>query len=218
MLGILGLGNYSTLHYISRLNEEYNKIHGGYSTCPFIMKNSDFNQINNLLPNQFQKLIPLVKREIEEVYELGVSHVLVPNMTIHETIDQIDFSKEIISSLIHPLMNLDERVQNHAKEGVIVLGTLYTMNSDYISRAISTNIKSLTQKESNAIDDLRKDVYVNGVEDIHVKILSKIISQKSLYTIVLACTELSIVYSKMDKYENVIDLLEDQVQLALKFT
>ena len=54
-LGILGLGSRSTIFYMEQLNKIHQAVHGGYSTCPFMLINSDFNGINPFLPNSFKK-------------------------------------------------------------------------------------------------------------------------------------------------------------------
>lgn len=51
-LGILGLGSKSTLYYVEQLNTLYNRSFGGFSTCPFMMVNANFNDINPYLPDK----------------------------------------------------------------------------------------------------------------------------------------------------------------------
>ncbi len=61
-LGLLGLGSRSTQHYIGLMNARYNALHGGYSTCPFVMLNVDFNRINPFLPDDFEHLGPVASK------------------------------------------------------------------------------------------------------------------------------------------------------------
>ena len=49
-LGILGLGSRTTQFYIQELNRMFQAKKGGYSTCPFILLNTDFHKINTFLP------------------------------------------------------------------------------------------------------------------------------------------------------------------------
>ena len=80
-LGILGLGSRSTLWYIEQLNARHQEIHGGFSTCPHVLLNTNFNQINPFLPDQFEQLEGVVKKYLDALVELGCSKILIPNMT-----------------------------------------------------------------------------------------------------------------------------------------
>jgi len=88
-LGILGLGSKSTLYYIDELNRIYNEFNGGFSTFPFKMLNADFDEINQLLPIYSEELDRIVTHYLVELTQMNVKHVLVPNITLHETIDII---------------------------------------------------------------------------------------------------------------------------------
>ena len=46
-LSILGLGSRSTLFYLAELNTLYLQKKGGYSTCPFTLLNTNFDEINS---------------------------------------------------------------------------------------------------------------------------------------------------------------------------
>ncbi|HCY80239.1 MAG TPA: hypothetical protein DHV22_00810, partial [Xanthomarina gelatinilytica] len=93
------LGHRSTLFYLDALNKAYHEEEQGYSTCPFILYNTDFNSINPYLPNQFKKLLPTLKNYLRNLEKLPISHLLVPNITLHEVMDKLDTNLKII----HPL-------------------------------------------------------------------------------------------------------------------
>lgn len=206
MLGILGLGSHSTLHFIQRLNEMYTKQNGGYSTCPFKLLNVDFNQINPYLPNQFEVLQPLMRKELMELYQLGVSRIVVPNITIHETIDLLggDFD----SVLIHPLKIAQEKVKNLNLKKVLILGTRYTMESDYVRSFFQNyDLIDLNEAQKETIDSIRKKVYETGytvdLKNELLQCIENVIDESTF--IVIACTELSVL--KIEQ-ENCLDLLE----------
>ena len=87
-LAILGLGSRSTLYYLEQLNKVYNTKNGGYSTCPFFLLNTDFDTINPLLPNTSVQLDAILQSYLYQIEALDVAELLIPNITLHETIDR----------------------------------------------------------------------------------------------------------------------------------
>lgn len=134
-IGILGLGSYSTLFYIREINALFNEAKKGYSTFPFKMLNSNFDEINNLLPNTSSKLDKIVKDYIDELIEMDIKAVLVPNITLHETIDRLQF--EI--PLIHPFYSTLKELKKTEIKKVILFGTIHTMKSTYLKPLFEEN-------------------------------------------------------------------------------
>lgn len=194
-LGLLGLGSFSTLFYIKELNALYNAKHGGFSTCPFKMLNVDFNAINNLLPNTSKALDTIVKDNLNKLQDLQIDTIVVPNITLHETIDRLN----IKTNLIHPIEETVSRVKENKHTNVTIFGTLYTMQSNYItSKFTAQNITVLQalKEDMQQIDDLRMAVYNGKETEAQLVIFNKLINK---YTkngvVILACTELSVAYN-----------------------
>lgn len=194
-LGLLGLGSFSTLFYIKELNALYNAKHGGFSTCPFKMLNVDFNAINNLLPNTSKALDTIVKDSLNKLQDLQIDIIVVPNITLHETIDRLN----IKTNLIHPIEETVSRVKESKHANVTIFGTLYTMQSNYIKSkftAQNTNVLQASKEDMQQIDDLRIAIYNGNETKAQLVIFNKLINK---YTkngvVVLACTELSVAYN-----------------------
>lgn len=216
-LGILGLGNRSTGYYMNEINNRFNAKEGGYSTCPFVMLNTNFNNINPLLPNQFELLTPIIKPYIDKLFAFGVKKILIPNITIHETIDRIN--KYDQSYFIHPLEIMTKELKNKLnKKPIVILGTSYTMDNPYIINFINKNgweTKSLTKGQNRFIDNFRQAVY-NNKETKKLKAEFKELSEQLTKTnyLVIACTELSI--HVVEGNENVINLPLLQINESIK--
>ncbi|WP_299381733.1 aspartate/glutamate racemase family protein [uncultured Lacinutrix sp.] len=194
-LGLLGLGSFSTLFYIKELNALYNAKHGGFCTCPFKMLNVDFNAINNLLPNTSKALDTIVKDSLNKLQDLQIDTIVVPNITLHETIDRLN----IRTNLIHPIEETISRIKESKHANVTIFGTLYTMQSNYItSKFTAQNITILqaSKEDMQQIDDLRIAIYNGKETEAQLVIFNKLINK---YTkngiVVLACTELSVAYN-----------------------
>ncbi len=96
---ILGLGERSTQFYISTLHRLYHEKLGGFHTFPFVLYQIDFNTINPFLPNQFDKLIPEMKNILQMILDVNASQYLIPNITLHETLDKINHQID----MVHPV-------------------------------------------------------------------------------------------------------------------
>ena len=212
--GVLGLGAVSTALYLKEIHRKYQEKNDQFSTCPLLVYQIDFQEINPFLPNQFGVLIPKLKETLKEITTLGISKLLVPNITLHETLDQIKIPLEICHPVDLTLKHLEE---NRISE-VYLFGTLYTMNSEYLkSRFLAKKVKVLQSVESDQkwIDDFRKKVYQGNeiLEEItFFQTLIRKYSEKNV--VVIACTELSVFSLKENP--SCIDMMDLQVEEFLK--
>lgn len=212
--GILGLGSVSTGFYVKEIHRKYQEMNKEFSTFPFLMYQIDFQEINLFLPIQFDILIPRLKVYLKNVENLGVKKLLVPNITLHETLDQMEIPLEIC----HPIhLTLDFLENNHISE-VYLFGTLYTMNSEYLrSRFSEKNITVLkpTESDQNWIDDFRKKVYEEKVILEEITLFQDLIQKYSEKNpVVIACTELSVYSLKENPF--CIDMMDLQIEEFIK--
>ncbi len=191
-IGILGLGDQTTRFYIKELNDYYNDKNGVHSTYPFKLLNTNFDIINDLLPNPSKQLERIVKEYLEKIIELDIEAILIPNITLHETIDKLN----IETTIIHPIhCTVSEIKQNNYKQ-VVLFGSTYTMESNYIKSNFAENdIKILlpSKKDMQFTDEVRKQVYqkmeTKELLDNFNLIIKKYAQNNA---VVIACTELSI--------------------------
>lgn len=212
--GILGLGATSTTYCLKEIHSKYQKKNNVYSTFPCLLYQVDFQELNPYLPNQFDMLIPTLKTYLEQISDLGVTHLLIPNITLHETLDQIKTPLEICHAVNLTLKYL---VENSIWE-VFIFGTLYSMNSDYLrSKFSAKNVKILKPSDSdqNWIEHFRKKVYQQNATLTETENFHHLIEK---YTeknpVIIACTELSVFSAK--KNPSCIDMMDLQIEAFLK--
>ncbi|WP_292945452.1 aspartate/glutamate racemase family protein [Olleya sp. UBA1516] len=213
-LGVLGLGSYSTLFYIKTLNAMYNKKYGGFSTCPFTLLNVDFDAINKLLPNTSNTLDTIVKTHLNTLDALKVDNIIVPNITLHETIDRL----QIKTNVIHAIQETISKITRSNHVNTTIFGTLYTMQSNYVTSqftARNINIIKASDADMQLIDNLRIAVYNGDANPKQLNIFNDLLNK---YTkngiVVLACTELSVINTSSSKL--VYDMARIQIQAAIK--
>ncbi|TYB71486.1 aspartate/glutamate racemase family protein [Bizionia gelidisalsuginis] len=213
-LGILGLGNRSTLFYINALNTAFQSQKKGYSTFPFILVNVDFNTINPYLPNDFDTLLPTVSEVITTLEKLPITHLLIPNITIHETIDRLATPLKVL----HPL-SLSAKILKLKKEAsAVVFGTRYTMTSPYFIEyfaAEGIQIQSPSVEDMVFIDQFRQSVYASTETETETNTYYTLLKKySSKAPVILACTELSVLHCNNDHF-NSIDLATLQIEEGL---
>lgn len=212
-LGILGLGSRSTLFYIKELNCLYHKQKGGYNTCPFKMLNANFDAINNLLPGTSDDLEILVRNYLDELVHLKVDAVLIPNITLHETIDKIT----IRSKIIHPVHLTIEKLKSRDVNKIVLFGSLHTMESGFLKiefqkEDIEVILPSKTERLF--IDEVRNHIYEETENEELLEKFSDIIKKYTdCHAVVLACTELSIAWNNVNC--NVYDMSRIQIEMAV---
>ncbi|QXP59154.1 aspartate/glutamate racemase family protein [Olleya sp. HaHaR_3_96] len=214
VLGILGLGSRSTLFYLEQLNKTYHAVKGDYHTFPSITYSIDFNTINPFLPNQFETLRPLVDKSLKALFSHNIDHCIIPNITLHETTDQLLLTKTIL----HPLALSIKHLKLINTSEVIVFGSLYTMSSTYILNHFKSEKITvvLPEKEDQiSIDNCRKKLYNYSETETDFINYKKLITKYSQnYVVVIACTELSL-WSNQLGNSKVIDMALLQVQEAI---
>ncbi|MBJ2175165.1 aspartate/glutamate racemase family protein [Aureibaculum sp. A20] len=213
-LGILGLGSRSTSFYISQLNIFYNLKKGGYSTCPFVLLNTDFNTINTLLPYTSDALDTSVKQYITQLEQLNVEHLLIPNITLHETIDRLKITKNIL----HPIHLTISKLKKNKWDSIVLFGSIFSMKASYIKDHFKANgieVLQPSEKDMLFIDEVRKEVYSEKETDNLIKKFHLIIKKYSENNpVVLGCTELSVL--RPIGNEKLIDMAQVQMEEAVK--
>ncbi|WP_033958877.1 aspartate/glutamate racemase family protein [Psychroserpens jangbogonensis] len=212
---ILGLGERSTQYYVNTLHNKFHEKLGDFHTFPFLMYQIDFNLINPFLPNQFDKLIPELTNTLNEISKFEVEQYLIPNITLHETLDKIAHNLNIV----HPIQLTIAYCKANDINTIVLFGSQYTMTSNYISDALKAegiNTKRPTAEEQIDIDNFRKKVYNNSDLDSDFRNYQNLIQLYSKdYLVVTACTELSLCHNQLD-HPKVIDMALLQIQQVLK--
>ncbi|MBF8457967.1 aspartate/glutamate racemase family protein [Kaistella sp. G5-32] len=212
--GVLGLGNASTEYYLKRIHEKYRKNKKEFSTCPLLLYQSDFQEINPYLPDQFSVLIPKLENYFSKILDFGISKLLVPNITLHETLDQMKLPFEIF----HPIDLTLKYLKENSISEVTLFGTFYTMNSEYLdARFQKEGISLLKPIESDQkwIDDFRKKIYNKEESPSEINIFQNLIKKYSSGNpVIIGCTELSLFAFKENS--SCIDMAELQIEEFLK--
>lgn len=212
-IGILGLGSRSTIFYIDELNKRFNTLYKGYSTCPFILYNTNFEDINPYLPKDFTVLEPILSIYIMNIKELGINYLLIPNITLHETIDRIYTD----ISIVHPVqLTIDKLIEKEKTEAVI-FGSIYTMQSAYLKNVFlkrSILLIEPSEQHKKFIDYIRRQIYYEQESRKDLEEYRRLLNLYAKdHTLIIGCTELSIYTLPIQN--NIYDMAVFQIEKTL---
>lgn len=159
-------------------------------------------------------MVSNLKVYFDKIQQLRVSHLLIPNITLHETADKI--IDVYTFQIIHPLRLLNKKLLDIKDDRVVLLGTTYTMQSQYIKRALNEkgiDIIGINEKQAALTEAVRLAVYKGEKAD---NLVYELIESFDIdTTFVIACTELSIALSAINNIR-IFDLAALQIQNAVQ--
>lgn len=166
---------------------------------------TNFKKINSLLPGPSDELKKLLITYLKKVKR--VKYIIVPNITIHQTLDEIFTENKFKFEIIHPLECLIMSLKKKEITKVVLFGSIYTMKDGYVSNLLKQNgIESVfpTEQDIIAIDKIRRVTYKNGIAKKNLEKFNHLLNKYAVMTpVVLASTELSIIND--NSHSNVYD-------------
>ena len=205
---ILGLGKRATLFYQKELATRL--LNGGGD--PIHIVQAGFDQINSYMPDNHSIIKKILKPAFQEIIEKGFSHVIAPNITIHKILDEIELPFE----LIHPIELMHRKLAS-CKLPIIILGTRHTSKNSFIGKVVSDRgfeVVSAEDETIKKVDKLRQNIYNLTESDDQVIDFNTLVHRLSFsFTVVIACTELTIVNLHSDRS---LDLGQLQIEEATK--
>lgn len=215
MIGILEMSEASTEFYIGLLKET--SLHRMDAPTPFKLIPTDFDSINNLLPHRSTQLDSIIKSYLKDISSFEIGSLLIPNITIHETVDAVWDATNSKISIAHPLFGTIKRMKASDRNKAVVFGSTYTMTADYIPSVFAESAITIERPKPDDIefiDSVRRQVYHGSATTESIQQFNDLVETYSNETMVLiACTELSIA-SNMS-HDGVIDLAVVQVEDAI---
>lgn len=204
-IGLLGLGRRATDFYLQHLPHDREHLQ---------LIELDFDSdINPYLPSNELMLDGKLRTELERFAD--VDAILIPNITLHETLDRIDPDGSRFP-VAHAVRETLDFLASKQVETITLFGSLYTMNAESLKnqfepRGIQLNPPA--EKHQVIIDKLREAVYAGGeTQDALDEYQQLIDHYGKASVVVLACTELSLVTSEQ---KIVIDMARVSIDRAL---
>lgn len=205
-IGFLKLGKFTSDFYLTELKRLSNELNIPIRTNELEV---NFEEWNQYLPYGFEFLEPRLEEALLRLKFEEIQTLIIPNITLHFTLDRLVLSQELLSKIVHPIKETVAHLKENEVKEVTLVGTKYTMNSKLMDvyfekEGIKTN--KLNEKDIQLIDELRRKVYESGQSpDLEKKFHELVSTYKNPLII---CTELSILNTHSD--------MMDMVKIHLK--
>ena len=206
MKALAKLGEYSVDYY-------QRKIKQSNPSENYTLIDCDFAAINAYLPDQYESLQSPVRELINEAHQQGITRLLLPNITLHHCFYLFPEWLQGIK-LYDPFELLKGVLQD---QPVCILGSCYMQESLVLNERLQQANLDLVKLDATMltkVDEIRKSIYSGGCLPEHREALNDIAQRLAKkYTVVIACTELSIALS--DVSSHIIDLAGLQIAAFL---
>lgn len=192
--GILLTGVRSGQWYLQQLQQTARKLKGDEYILPLKILQTPFEEINVLLPHNIEKAAQKLLPYLMEMKQMKAQPFILANITLHET---FNFYKENQAEQI-PIISISDvlkaKLPKSAKK-IVVLGTYYTMSSNYISSQMPEHIyletidKGLKEKVNKLRILFNTEVDASFANEVFNELLN---TYPDVDCFVLGCTELSL--------------------------
>lgn len=207
-LAILGLGQRSTLWYLSQIHKAYG---APEQTAPLKVNWADFSLINAHLPDQWDLLLPALAPIMADFASENPGPLLVPNITLHQALDKLQAPWS--DRLVHAL-----ELPKGVGKGAVVFGTRHTARLGYVQSHLEQagwQVQQPSQRATQLAEDVRNASYQGALSKDQLRAFAtELVRVTADSTPVIACTELSMAIADLN-IEGVCDLAALQIQRAV---
>lgn len=219
-IGILGgIGYRATMLAYNKLNQLYEQKKGVGHSCPIRLTSIDFKEINDLLPYQIEEAAEKLSPFLLEMDKQDVVANIMVNNTLHEAFDILSPELALKKPFGHVGELLLTNLQEKPPESVMLIGTMYTMNSRYLESFIPHNMEVVKADAHLQIklEELRISYFEKDNQELAEACYNLLIqSYRHVDKIIVACTEHSLAFAPYTDNSSWIDTMDLQCEFALK--
>lgn len=178
----------------------------------------NFERLNYHLPNDFTYLVPKLEQALD-VCDPNRG-IIIPNVTLHETLDQHCARSYRDLCIYHPLQESIKALKEEEQEEVVLFASSYSMQAAYIKTFFAMQNISLRAPElldRQFLDIFRIAVYSNLETRQQTDQFFALLEKYSVDSAVLvACTELSLKLANSVTNNRLYDTARLQIESALQ--
>jgi aspartate racemase len=192
-LGIIGTGKNAATWYFKKCQAIIQLKYGKNAAAAAVkLVIIPFEPINAILPDQMEEAGRLLLPYLQQMDDSGVARFILANITLHEAIDLQNQKVYFKNPFISLRMVVNKHWNTEIKK-VMILGTYYTMQSEYIPSLFNNfeiEFVHPNKKDFIAIDELRKTYYKTASPKLANKVFEQLkINNPEIECYIIACTE-----------------------------
>ena len=220
-IGILGGMSWeSTVVYYTKLNQYVKETMGSEHSAKMLLYSFDYHELEVLLEkNDWTSIETRLIKEAKALETTGADCLLLGANTMHIAAHKVEQALKI--PLIHIVKATREAVKNKGMKKVLLLGTMYTMQSDlYPNLFKEEEIEVVTPSKRNQAS-LHRIIYQELIKgnflDASKQKVLEMIDQEDVDGVILGCTEIPLLIKQNDCQVPLLDTLELHVKAAVDF-
>ncbi|MCH3916292.1 MAG: amino acid racemase [Spirochaetia bacterium] len=200
-----GIGPESTVDYYQRLIRLYQKNISSNEYPGIIINSINMTAMLKFISDDDRKgLITMLSDAVHSLYKAGADLAFIASNTPHIVFDEVQRISPI------PLVSIVEATRMKAEQlslkKIGLLGTLFTMQSSYYQDEFNhSNIEVIVPDEvekqyiqQKLFSEIEQGVFLEETKNGLLKIIRRLIAEKSIDGVVLGCTELPLILTESE--------------------
>ncbi len=218
-----GTGPESTLMYYRELNSRIDKMTGGAQMPDLAIESVNFRRAwDYVCAGKYDLLTDYLSEKVECLKAGGAEVIALTAATMHIVYDEIVEKTKV--SLISIPKSVCEEIQKKGYKKVGLLGTIFTMEQDYMKRdLLEAGIEVIIPEKSDR-ELVSKRIYeeleVGIVKESTLKeftaIIEKLKKEQDIQALILGCTELPFLLNKNNCPVDCLDSVEIHLQKLIE--
>lgn len=220
-IGILGGMSWeSTVVYYTKINQYIKETVGPEHSAKILLYSFDYHELEVLLEkNDWTNIEARLIKEAKALETMGADCLMLGANTMHIAAYKVEQALNI--PLIHIVKATREAVKNKGMKKVLLLGTMYTMQSDlYPNLFKEEGIEVITPSKRDQAS-LHRIIYQELIKgdflDSSKQKVLEMIDQERVDGVILGCTEIPLLIKQSDCQMPLLDTLELHVKAAVDF-
>ncbi len=222
-IGLIGGTSWpSTLNYYRLLNQNVQSKLGGFHSAKIILYSIDYHDIKSRYQGGWDEIPELLKKELLTLINMNPDCLILCNNALHKALDQILSIIPDNMPLFHAIDCVGKQALVEQKNRLLLLGTQFTMEDGFYKNRLEKfglNIVIPNESERKTIQAVQTQLSQNIVKPDFTEILQDIIHsyKNQIDGVVLGCTELPMVITPQNSPCDLLNPIELQCEMAVKF-
>lgn len=223
-IGLVGrTGPESTLMYYKELNSRIDKMTGGAQMPDLAIESVNFRKAWDYVSNgKYDSLTDYLAEKVEKLKAGGSEVIALTAATMHIVYEQIVQKTNV--PLVSIPKSVCEEIQKKGYKKVGLLGTIFTMEQDYMKKdLLDAGIEIFVPEKSDreiVAKRIFEELEVGIVKESTLKeftaIIEKMKNERGIQALILGCTELPLLLNKNNCPVGCLDSVEIHLQKLIE--
>lgn len=214
-----GTGPESTLMYYKELNSRIDKITGGAQMPDLVIESVNFRKAwKYVCDEKYDLLAAYLSEKVNSLRTSGAQVIALTAATMHIVYDEIVAKTQV--SLVSIPKSVCETIQKKGYKKVGLLGTIFTMEKDYMKKdLLEAGIEVIIPEKSDRelvakriYEELEVGIVKESTLKEFIAIIEKMKKEQGIQALILGCTELPLLLNKDNCPVDYLDSVEIHLQ------